>query len=707
MLSTISIWSKADEGMWLPHLLQKLNINQMQEMGLKLSAEDIYSINQSSLKDAIVIFGGGCTGEMISSEGLLLTNHHCGYRYIQSHSSTENNYLRDGFWSKSKEEELVTPGLSVQFLVRIEDVTDQFSKKLKDKLSEEQRAEIIKEISIGIIEKAKEGTHYEATVRNYFGGNEFYLLVYERFTDVRLVAAPPVSIGDFGSLTDNWMWPRHKADFSMFRVYMSPDGMPAKYSADNVPYKPKHHLPVSIKGVEEGDYAMIMGYPGSTDRFMTSFGVQEIMDIEHPNRIKIRGKKLELMNQDMEKDPAVRLKYAAKYKGVSNYWKYSIGQLKGLKSLKVVDQKAQIEKDFTAWVNESKKRKKAYGTVLNDIQTTIEARKDINNANQYLSEALLNGNEVISALRSYNSLYKLLQDENIDEKRIDKEIASLKSRADRFFKDYNLDTDKKVSIALYSMYLNDVKKEFQPKSIEIINVEFGGDVEKFINELLSSSIFVDQDKLNTFLAEPNLKDLEQDIAFRFAKGLLEKQSEFRNTNSVLNQKLVRAQRLFIRALREMNPDKIYYPDANFTMRVTYGKVGGYDGMDAVSFSHQTTLKGVMEKEDPNNYEFIVPEKLKTIYENKDYGDYGKNGVMPVCFITNNDITGGNSGSPVIGANGELIGLAFDGNWEAMSGDIAFEPNMQRTVCVDARYLLLIIDKVGGAKNLIEEMDIVK
>jgi len=695
----------ADEGMWLPILIKKLNIKEMQEMGFTLSAEDIYSVNQSSLKDAIPIFGGGCTSEIISDQGLLMTNLHCGYRQVQSHTSLESNYLKNGFWAMNREEELPNPGLSVTFLVRMEDVTNEVLKGANDKMSEADRGQKIRSASEKIQNDAIEGTHFEATVRSYYGGNQYFLLVYERYFDVRLVGAPPVSIGDFGSLTDNWMWPRHKADFALFRVYMSPDGKPAEYSTDNVPLKPKHYLPVSIKGVEKGDFAMILGYPGRTTRYMTSYGIEEVLNISHPNRIKIRGKKLELMNEDMNGDPGVRIKYAAKYKGASNYWKYSIGQTEGLKRLNVLDKKIAIEKQFTEWVNSSSDRKAKYGDALDLIKRSYAARYEYSNASQYLRECLISGSEILSFASSIESLVFPLR----SSMRTDQEEGEVSKaghlRAERFFKDYNPSTDKKITSALFKMYMEDIDPEYYPESISIIKEEFQGDVEKFVDDLFANSIFVNASRF--YDNWESLEKIDNDIAVRMASPIGIKRSELTRKNNSYSQDLRRGQRLFIAGLMEMEKEKVFYPDANSTMRLTYGSVGDYSPKDAVIYKHYTTLKGVMEKEDPDNYEFIVPPKLKELYERKDYGRYGLNGTMPVCFTTNNDITGGNSGSPVIGAKGELIGLAFDGNWEAMSGDIAFETDYQKTICVDVRYILFVIDKYAGASHIIDEMTLVE
>ncbi len=696
----------ADEGMWLPVLIKELNINKMQELGFVLTAEEIYSVNHSSLKDAIPIFGGGCTSEIISGQGLLMTNMHCGYRQVQSHSSLEHDYLKNGFWAMSREEELPCPGLSVTFLVRMEDVTQEVLKGITEDMDEEEQLEKIWEASEMIEKRAAEGNHYETLVRSFYGGNQYYLIVYERYRDVRLVGNPPVSISDFGSLTDNWMWPRHKADFALFRVYMSPDGKPAEYDPDNIPLKPKHYLPVSIRGVDKGDFAMILGYPGSTTRYMTSYGIEELLDVTHPNRIKIRGEKLELMNADMNADPAIRIKYAAKYKGASNYWKYSIGQTEGLNRLKVLDKKKSIEAQFTEWVKNSPAREAKYGDALDLIKKSYASRREYANASQYIRECLISGSEIISFANSIHYIVLPLSNPARTDQEEMEVASAVKTRAEQFFKDYNAETDKKITRALYRMFMEDVAPACFPESFSIITGKYDGDVAAFVDDLFAQSVFADQTRFNEFLNNLDPEVVEKDLAVKMASPIYLKSMEMRRKNSSFSQDLQKGQRLFIAGLMEMEKEKVFYPDANSTMRLTYGTVGDYSPKDAVVYKHYTTLKGVMEKEDPDNYEFIIPPKLKELYNEKDYGRYGRDGIMPVCFTTNNDITGGNSGSPVIGANGELIGLAFDGNWEAMSGDIAFEPDYQKTICVDTRYILFIIDKYAGASYLIDEMTIV-
>ncbi|MBA7526630.1 Dipeptidyl-peptidase 7 [subsurface metagenome] len=704
-LISFSFLVKADEGMWLLPLLEKLNMGAMTKMGLKLTAEEIYSINQSSLKDAIVIFGGGCTAEIVSDQGLLLTNHHCGYGRIQAHSTVENDYLRNGFWAMSKEEELANPGLSVTFLVRIEDVSEKINSELNDDLTEETRYNKIREISGQIEDEATEGNHYSARVQSFFGGNYFYLMVYERYTDVRLVGAPPSSIGKYGGDTDNWMWPRHTGDFSVFRIYSGPDGKPAVYSPDNIHLKPKHYLPVSVKGVDKGDFAMVLGYPGGTQRYMTSYRIDEVLRITHPNRIKIRGIRQDIMLEDMLASDKVRIQYSSKYSGSSNYWKFSIGQSQGLKRLKIKEKKQKLEDMFREWTDVDPVRKQKYGEALDLIKTSIEAKKEYSHADQYLMECLLRGSEIISAARRLTGLYEALEEGNQED--IDNQAERIKTSMANFFKDYSPPTDRKIVKAMFKLYAQNVIEEYQPTIFNEIRSKYKGNFDKFVDAMFDKSVIVNQTKLNTFLDKPNKKVLEKDPGFKASRSIFGKFMELRTKTAEFDTDLAKGRRLYIAGLMEMHQDRVFYPDANFTMRITYGTVGDYDPQDAVHYSYQTTLKGVMEKEDPDNFEFVVEEKLKELYEKKDYGVYGKDGVMPVCFTTNNDITGGNSGSPVINANGELIGLAFDGNWEAMSGDIAFEPELQKCISVDIRYVLFIMDKFAGAKHLVDEMTIIE
>ena len=699
---------RADEGMWLLPLLEKLNINAMQKTGCRLTADEIYSINHSSLKDAIVIFGGGCTGEIVSGDGLLFTNHHCGYSAIQQHSSLEHDYLLDGFWAKSRNEEIYTPGLRVTFMVRIEDVTDRVNARLNNRMTEPEREKAINAISSEITAEAVKDTHYSANVRSYFGGNDFYLLVYEIFNDVRMVGAPPSSIGKFGDETDNWTWPRHTGDFSIFRVYTAPDGKPADYSPGNVPLKPRHFLPVSLKGIEKDDYAMVMGYPGSTDRYMTSGGVEELLEIDLPTRVKIRGEKQEIMRRHMYADPEVRIKYATKYAGSSNYWKYSIGQIAGIKRLDVYGRKMEQEKRFTQWVNADNGRKERYGDALQMINSGIEDNKEYNRAGSYLSECLLRGVELPLFAGRFTMLHDELAKKQPDPDAVKKITEQVKGAASEFYKNYDRALDREVSEAMLKRYFTDISQAYYPDFYQTIAKKYKGDVGKYVQTWFDKSVFSDPARLDAFLKKPSAKTLQNDLVFQAGQSIRRSLNVIRSSVEEGNERTKTGYRKYIAGILEMDRDKVWYPDANSTMRLTYGTVVDYFPRDGVYYNYYTTLKGVMEKEDPTNPEFVVPARLKELYNAKDFGRYAdKNGEMPVCFISNNDITGGNSGSPVINGNGELIGLAFDGNWEAMSGDIVFEPEVQRCICVDIRYVLFIIDKFAGATHLLNELKIVQ
>jgi hypothetical protein len=705
-LMLMSTNTKADEGMWIPMLIDRLNYVDMQEMGLNLTAEEIYSINNSSLKDAIVIFGRGCTAEIISKDGLLITNHHCGYGTIQSHSTIEHDYLSDGFWAMSREEELKNPGLSVRFLIRIEDVTNRVLEGLNDDMTEAERNEKVNEIGDEIEAEATEDTHYIASVRSFFKGNEFYLFVYEVFRDVRLVGAPPSSVGKYGADTDNWMWPRHTGDFSMFRIYTAPDGSPADYADENIPLKPKHFLPVSVKGVKQGDFSMILGYPGRTDRYLTSYGVKLAVDESNMTIVKIRAEKLAIMREGMDADNEVRIQYASKYAGTANYWKYYIGQTKGLKRLKVYDKKLELEDRFSAWVNANPAREAKYGQTLPDIEKGYDILKQYNLSRWYYREAISRGSEILGFAGRFGSLRKLL-DEKAEQEKIDKAVKGLRGYTERYFKNYNANIDQNMLAAMMKMYYLNVPAEQQPEYLKKLAEKYNGDFTDWAAIIFEKSIFSSPEKVYALLDNPKAKTIAKDPAYETIKAFSDNYEVISDKMAEADDYLARSNRLFMAGLREMDKDKVFYPDANFTMRLSYGTVQDYYPGDAVRYEYFTTLDGVMEKEDPDNWEFVVPAKLKDLWKDKDYGIYGDGDVMPVCFLTDHDITGGNSGSPVINGDGELIGLAFDGNWEAMSGDIAFEPALQRTINVDIRYVLFIIDKYAGAQNIIDELTIVK
>jgi hypothetical protein len=699
---------KADEGMWLLPLLEEMNITTMQQMGLKLTAEQIYNVNGSSLKDAVgALDYGSCTAELISPNGLLLTNHHCGFDEIQYHSTVEHDYLTNGFWAMTREEELPNPGKTISFLVRMEDVTQAVNAQLNGRMIESERQQIISEISDSLANMAVEGTHYEAHVEEFFGGNNFYLVVYETFLDVRLVGAPPESIGKFGHDTDNWVWPRHTGDFSLFRVYTGPDGKPAEYAPENIPLKPAHYLPVSLKGVKKGDFALILGYPGITNRYMTSWEIEQIRQIDNPNRIRIRGLRQELMMEDMLSSDEIRIKYASKYSTSSNYWKYSIGQNQGIRNLDLINRKKQMENQFTEWVKADPEREKKYGQSFNLIKNAVADRKDLHHARSYILEALVMGIEFVNFSASFFPLYVTLLESQDDQQTISELIESMRRDINDYFKDYNVETDKKITLAMLKLMSENVNQEFRPDFFATINHKYRGNYQKYVDRVFRKSMFVDQDKMNEFLESPDVKILQKDPAFNIALSVVRKYFEIEDQYQSFQETLDRGHRLFIAGLMEMQKDRKLYPDANSTMRLTYGRVGDYQARDAVQYDYFTTLQGVMEKEDPDNPEFVVHQHLKKLFQLKDYGRYGMGDVMPVCFTTNNDITGGNSGSPVINASGELTGIAFDGNWEAMSSDLAFEPELQKCINVDIRYVLFVIDKFAGATHLIKEMHIVE
>ena len=699
---------RADEGMWLLPLLQKIGFPEMQKLGVRLTAEQIYSINNSSLKDAIVIFGGGCTGELVSAEGLILTNHHCGYGAIQQHSSVEHDYLKDGFWAMSRNDELPTPGLTVRFLESFEDVTDSINAAVAGVTSEQERQTAINKKIRELTAQYQGQRGIRAIVSNFYAGNAYYLIVYKTFSDVRMVGAPPTSIGKFGGDTDNWMWPRHTGDFSMFRVYADKDGNPAEYSPDNLPYNPKQHLKVSLKGVQKNDFTMIMGYPGRTQRYMTSWEVDERMNVTNANTIHIRGIRLDLMKQDMEADRKVRIQYASKHAGVSNYWKNSIGMNKALKRLKIYEKKQREEQSFIDWVNADKDRQQKYGQALEIIKTAVESRAERQKLDLYYSEAIL-GSEVVRNAYTVERSIKAMEAEKNEERKAEI-LARLKESVETFFKNYNKSTDLKITKALFKDFIENEKAENYPDCFAQIDSHYNGDVNRFVDVLFATSMFCDEEKTAAFLENPDSTQLNADLAVEIISSVMQKSQGQRAQIQAIAEQYSKGRRLYEGGLLEMNAGKkAMYPDANSTMRLTYGTVQDYYPADAVHYDYITTIEGVMQKEDPDNlFEFEVPQRLKDLYAAKDFGQYAmKNGKLPVAFLSTNDITGGNSGSPVLNAHGELIGLAFDGNWEAMSGDICFEPELQRCINVDIRYVLFIIDKYAGAKHLINEMTIVK
>jgi hypothetical protein len=699
---------RADEGMWLLSLIGK-NYDDMKTAGFKLSPEDIYNINQGCIKDAIVGLGREgspfwhfCSGEIVSDQGLFLTNHHCGYGMIQSHSTVEHDYLRDGFWAYSKDQELTNEGITASILVRMEDVTDKINSQLNDNMSEEERNKKIQEISKELASAAAEGTEYDATVKSMFNNNQFFLFVHIIYKDVRLVGAPPSSMGKFGGDTDNWEWPRHTNDFSIFRIYTAPDGSPAKYSKGNIPLKPKHFLPVSNKGIKEGDYAMILGFPGSTDRYITSYGLEETMEITNKLRYEIRDVKINILRKEMASDQKIRIQYASKYASCSNYWKNSFEQNKALRRLNTMNVKKEIEAKYIQWAQNKDKK---YAEALPLIQKAYENRAPYAVARMYLYEGLVGGPELPYFAYRASGLIDALKEK--DQSKIDKISEKLKESAKSFYKDYNAETEKKIMKALFKYVYDNLDQQYYPDFFSTVEKKYKGDFDKYIDEIFAKSIFVSEEKLNSFLSKPNLKTLESDLAMQTGISIMKKYIDVNGELRSRSEGLTKGERLFVDGILQVNFNKNMYPDANSTIRLTYGTVKKYDPRDGVAYDYYTTIEGVMQKEDPNNSEFIVPEKLKELYAKKDYGPYiNEKGELVTCFISDNDITGGNSGSPVINSQGHLIGIAFDGNSEAMSGDINFEENLQRCINVDIRYVLFTIDKYAGAKNLIEEMNIV-
>jgi len=699
-----SLFAKADEGMWLPGLISKYNITAMQQAGLKLTAEQIYNVNQACVKDAIVSLDyGGCTGSIISPKGLLITNHHCGYEAIAEQSSVGSDFLTDGFWAMRPEEELPIPDKTVSFLIRMEDVTALVLAGVTPGMDEGERGLAVQTASDNIIEAKETETGYEVTVESMFEGNEYYMFVYQTFKDIRMVGAPPSSIGKFGGDTDNWMWPRHTGDFCLLRVYSDADGKPAEFSKNNKPYAPKHFLPVSLAGIKEGDFSMILGYPGATDRYLTSYGINEKLTQSNPADIKAKWAKMEVMKKYMDADDATRIAYAGNYAYLGNFWKKSLQESKALQRLKVYDDKKKTEDDFMAWVNADESRKVLYGNVMDDFAAVYKTA-----AETRANEALIYTGELLQDTRI---LYIAFQTGELasrfDSADFNEMISINKTRAAKFYKTFNPELEKEMMKTMLTLYSKNVATQYIPDIYETIKKKYKGDISRYVDYIFDRSIFASEANLMAFLNNPKKKTLEKDPAFVAANSFITVYMIARLAQMLDEDKFTVAKRNYIAGLREMNPGTVFYPDANSTMRLTYGSTKPYKPADALFADYFTTLEGVMEKEDPSNEEFIVSPKLKELFSKKDFGPYASDSIMHVCFLTTHDITGGNSGSPVINANGELIGVAFDGNSEAMSSDIKFDVNLQRTINVDIRYVLFVVDKYAGAGYLVEEMTVVK
>lgn len=692
----------AGEGMWIPMLLQ-YNEKEMQEMGMRITADDIYSINHSSLKDAIVLFGGGCTGEIVSDYGLLLTNHHCGYDWIQKHSSVEHDYLTDGFWAMDRSQELPCPGLTVTILREMRDVTDQVLYHVTEEMTEEKRQATIDQAIKDIIAEVEKTTNYKVSIKPFFLGNEYYLLLNEVFRDVRLVGCPPSNIGKFGGDTDNWVWPRHTGDFSVFRVYADKDGHPANYSADNVPYKPAQHLQISLKGADEGDFAFVFGYPARTSEYLPAVAVDQEANVIDPIAVDLRGKILDVYNTYQEKDRKVRIQYASKHAGLGNGWKKWMGVTEGINHFHGVEKKRFYEESFQEWCLASRQRY-LYINLLKDFEQKYKELEPYRVAYTYLSNAGLNI-EIINFAGKFNKLSEVTSDTPQEE--VDKMLASLRKASETFFKDYYQPIDEEVARTMLTEYLNNQPADFRPGFLNDIK-----DVDDYVKTLFSKSMFVDEEKVNNFIDNfkpSKAKKLQKDPALIAYQSLINFYSEEVNPKmSAINNDLARLQRLYMKGQMLMEPEKRFSPDANFTLRVTYGKVEGFKPQDGKNFRHFTTLEGIMEKENPDIYDYVVEPKLKELYNNKDYGRYAdKDGTMHVAFTASVHTTGGNSGSPILNADGQLLGLNFDRCWEGTMSDLVYDPGICRNISVDIRYVLFIIDKFAGAKNLIAEMDIVE
>lgn len=711
LAAALSLPAVADEGMWLLPLLQQQKFPEMQALGLKLQDYDIYSPDSASLKDAVVIFGGGCTGEIVSPDGLLLTNHHCGYGQIQQHSTLEHDYLTDGFWATTREQELPNPGLTVTFIDKIEDVTDYVKKEL-EKDTDPQSMNFLSPKYLNGLAKAKVGEKFlqdnpgtEVEIKAFYGGNVYYMFTKKIYSDIRLVGAPPSSVGKFGADTDNWMWPRHTGDFSVFRVYADANGNPAEYSESNVPLRPKRWFKISVKGVEEDDYAMMMGFPGRTNKYYTSWEVAERRDIDNTVRINIRNLRQEVMLDEMLKDPSVRIQYASKYAGSTNAYKNAIGSNWAIKKRNFEQVKKEEQDRLIAWAQ--KNNESSYPEALSTLEQIVSDRKDLRFRSWMLEEAILRGIEFTKVPTEVQSVSDALKGKDRNEQQ--KQIRLLDMAYHRFAdKDYAPEVDKKIAKVMLKEYRRLVPAKSQPAYFSLIDKKFKGDVDRFVDYLFDKSIYGSEENFDKFKTRPSVKALEQDPMILFAKSVQEEKANLNAALADFDSGYALAHKEYVEGLLAMYQDKANFPDANFSLRLTYGQVKGYRPKDAVYYNCQTTLDGVMEKEDSTNWEFVVPSRLKALYEAKDFGRYQMpDGRMPVAFSATTHTTGGNSGSPVLNANGELIGINFDRNWEGVGGDIQYLPDYQRSIIVDIRYVLFLIDKYAGAGYLLEEMDLVE
>lgn len=690
----------AKEGMWIPLLLGTLNEADMQAMGMRLTAEDIYSANQSSLKDAIVKFGSGCTGEIVSEDGLLFTNHHCGYSQIQSHSSLENDYLANGFWAMDRSQELTNPGLSVTFIVRIEDVSEQILAGLEG-MTEEEREQTIAQRIQEVGEATITGTHYEYEIKPFYYGNEYYMFVLEKYLDVRLVGAPPSAIGKYGFDTDNWVWPRHTGDFSVFRVYTGPDGKPAEYSEANIPLKPKHFFPISLKGAEKNDFTMVYGFPARTQQYLPSYGVEMVMNVVDPIRITARDERLRVIDREMATSPLVKIQYASKQSGISNGWKKWQGEIRGLKRDNAIGKKEAYEAELMALVNANPEWTEAYGSLLSEYEELYRDIRPINVAMEYFGETgytleyIKVGQRLLTEVREGTT------------KEDEAKMEELRGYFERFFKNYYQPIDHELTGTLLKMYYENVPAEFRPSILSEINTEYNGDFGAYADWLFENSMFMHQDKLMALTEDFDAAQVEADPAFALMMSMFQAYSAIYPEFNRLDSRIQALHRTYMQAQRDVFPDRTFYPDANFTLRVSYGRIEGMAPKDGEQYKHYTTLSGVVEKYVPGDREFDLPEKLVELHAAKDFGRYEKDGDVRVAFLASNHTSGGNSGSPVLDADGYLIGINFDRGWEGTMSDINYDINQCRNISVDVRYVLFIIDKFAGASYLLDEMKLIE
>jgi hypothetical protein len=711
IITSLRMTAMAEEGMWIPMLIEQLNIKRMQDLGLRLTAEDIYSVNHSSLKDAIVQFGGGCTAEIVSGQGLILTNHHCGLGAIQRQSSLQHDYLANGFWANSFEEELPCAGVTVTLLVRMEDVTDGVLAGIDNRTNQLQRAEMIKLNAAKIEKEASQGTRYEAKIRPFYYGNRYYLFVNEVFKDIRLAGAPPSNIGQFGGDTDNWMWPRHTGDFSVFRIYANKENAPAVFSKENVPYKPKHYLPISLKGYQKNDFTFVFGYPGSTREYLPSYAVDIIANKENPLRISLRGQRLNIMNSAMEGSRLVRIQYASKYNGIANNWKKMMGETRGIRRMDAVAKKVQLEQLFRSWADSLPQRQLHYGNLLPAFQTVYEEYLPVDLSAILISEAGL-GIEIVRFAAGFRELVRLSKKKETGQEDISKATESLGKSIREFYRNYQPPVDQKVMAVMLREMHAKMDRMYLPVALVDIENAWHGDYVAYAERVFSTTFLTDSVRTYKFLNSyktADVKKLEKDPVFRLMTSIYQRydQDIIPKMNRISTQ-IDSLQRIYMAGLMEMQHHKTLYPDANSTLRIAFGKVDDYDPADAVKYGYFTTLAGVMEKEDSAIYDYQVDSRLKRLYRERDYGVYAdRDGTMHVAFTASNHTTGGNSGSPVLNAEGALIGINFDRNWEGTLSDLMYDPSQCRNISLDIRYCLFVIDKVAGCSRLTEEMKIIQ